>query len=90
VDDQYSVFAIEGRVVGDARSGGRFVIVHREVCVAVAYRRFVVVALQPVEPGQEAATFTVELEAGPAVLETWLDDAAGRPICGAYYVYVSR
>ena len=45
---------------------------------------------QPVEPGDEAAVFTVELNAGPALLHTWFDDDRKQPICGAYYVYVSR
>jgi arylsulfatase len=43
-----------------------------------------------VEPGQEAAAFTVNLNAGPTLLHTWFDDARGQPICGAYYVHVSR
>ena len=45
---------------------------------------------QPVEPGHEAAMFTVQLNAGPTLLHTWFDDARKQPICGAYYVYVSR
>jgi hypothetical protein len=43
-----------------------------------------------VEPGDKAAVFTVQLSAGPTLLHTWFDDARGEPICGAYYVYVSR
>ena len=45
---------------------------------------------QPVEAGRNAATFRVQLDAGPTLLHTWFDDARGQPICGAYYVYVSR
>lgn len=45
---------------------------------------------QPVEPGQEAAALTVELETGPALLHTWFDDERDQPICGAYYVYLAR
>jgi hypothetical protein len=45
---------------------------------------------QPVQPGDEAAVFTVPLEAGPTLLHTWFDDAPKQPICGAYYVYVER
>jgi len=45
---------------------------------------------EDVGPGQDAAAFTVTLEAGPALLHTWFDDTRQQPICGAYYVYVSR
>ena len=45
---------------------------------------------QPVEPGDKAAVFTVPLKAGPTLLHTWFDDARQQPLCGAYYVYVSR
>jgi arylsulfatase len=43
-----------------------------------------------VAPEDEAAVFTVQLKAGPTRLHTWFDDARNQPICGAYYVYVSR
>ena len=43
-----------------------------------------------VEPGQQVASFRVQLEPGPTLLHTWFDDAGNQPICGAYYVYVSR
>ena len=43
-----------------------------------------------VEPGDQTAEFTVQLNAGPTLLHTWFDDAQGQPLCGAYYVYVSR
>jgi hypothetical protein len=46
--------------------------------------------IQPVAPGDQAAVFTVSLEAGPTLLHTWFDDAQKQPLCGAYYVYVSR
>ncbi|MBN1582106.1 MAG: hypothetical protein JXA89_15490 [Anaerolineae bacterium] len=46
--------------------------------------------IQPVEPGAKAAVFTVPLKAGPTLLHTWFDDARQQPLCGAYYVYVSR
>jgi arylsulfatase len=45
---------------------------------------------QPIEPGDEAAVFTVPLKAGPTLMHTWFDDERKQPICGAYYVYVSR
>ena len=45
---------------------------------------------QPVAPDGEAVVFTVPLKAGPTLLHTWFDDAHNQPICGAYYVYVSR
>lgn len=37
-----------------------------------------------------AALFTVELDVGPTLLHTWFDDESNQPICGAYYVYVTR
>ena len=48
------------------------------------------VETQSVAPDDEAATFTVQLAQGPALLHTWFDDERGQPICGAYYVYLSR
>jgi hypothetical protein len=45
---------------------------------------------QPVAPDDEAAVFTVPLKAGPTLLHTWFDDARNQPLCGAYYVYVTR
>ena len=45
---------------------------------------------QPVEPGEEAAVFTVDLPAGPTLLHTWFDDERDQPLCGAYYVHVAR
>ena len=43
-----------------------------------------------VEPGQTSVTFTLNLEAGPMALQTWLDDKDRETICSAYYVYVRR
>jgi arylsulfatase len=40
--------------------------------------------------GEKAAAFTVELRPGPTTLQTWFLDAAGRELCGAYYVHVTR
>jgi len=37
-----------------------------------------------------AATFKVELPAGPTRLQTWLIDGKNSDICGAYYVYIKR
>ncbi|MBN1250067.1 MAG: arylsulfatase [Anaerolineae bacterium] len=45
---------------------------------------------QPVAPEDKAAVFTVRLEAGPTLLHTWFDDDRNQPLCGAYYVYVTR
>ena len=45
---------------------------------------------QQVEADDEAAVFTLPLNAGPTLLHTWFDDARRQPICGAYYVYVTR
>ncbi|MHC4646853.1 MAG: arylsulfatase [Planctomycetota bacterium] len=36
------------------------------------------------------AVFDVELESGPATLQTWFLDDDGEELCGAYYVYVKR
>ena len=41
-------------------------------------------------PEDKAVTFRVVLEAGKTQLQTWFDDAEGRELCGAYYVYVHR
>ena len=43
-----------------------------------------------VENGQQAVTFTVDLEAGRTRLYTWFDDANHQALLGAYYVYVNR
>jgi arylsulfatase len=40
--------------------------------------------------GSRSATFTVRLPKGPATLHTWFLDKAANPLCGAYYVYVTR
>ena len=45
---------------------------------------------QVIDPGSEAAVFTLQLAAGPALLHTWFDDERNQPICGAYYVHVTR
>jgi len=45
---------------------------------------------KPVHPGDQAVTYTVNLKAGRTQLQTWLYDAEGKEICGAYYVYVER
>jgi len=43
-----------------------------------------------VGPEAKAATFTVQLEAGPTRLYTWFDDSHRQAVVGAYYVYVRR
>jgi arylsulfatase len=45
---------------------------------------------RPVLAADKAVTFATRLKAGRAQLQTWLSDADGRAICGAYYVYVNR
>ena len=45
---------------------------------------------RPVEPDDQGVVFTVDLEPGPTLLHTWFDDERNQPICGAYYVYVTR
>jgi len=41
-------------------------------------------------PGQTEVKFTVELEKGVQVVETWFLDKDGKPICSAYYTKVER
>jgi arylsulfatase A-like enzyme len=41
-------------------------------------------------PTDKAVTFTIDATSGPAQLQTWFEDAAGKELCGAYYVYVTR
>ena len=45
---------------------------------------------QDVSSEDDAAIFNVELEAGQTLLHTWFYDEYNQPICGAYYVNVSR
>ncbi len=40
--------------------------------------------------GDKAATFTIPLKKGRTKAQTWFHDAAGKELCGAYYVYVRR
>jgi len=46
--------------------------------------------IQAVTPDEDAAVFTLHLKAGQTLLHTWFDDERNQPICGAYYVYVTR
>jgi arylsulfatase len=43
-----------------------------------------------VEPRDKGIAFDVRLKAGKTTLQTWFDDAAGKELCGAYFVYVQR
>jgi arylsulfatase A-like enzyme len=43
-----------------------------------------------VSPSELEAAFDVELESGPATVQTWFLDSDGKELCGAYYVYVKR
>ena len=45
---------------------------------------------KPVAQSDRAATFTVPLKPGNTQLTTWLYDAAGKELCGAFYVEVRR
>jgi len=45
---------------------------------------------QPVAPGDQAATFAVQLTRGETRLQTWFYDAGGTELCGAFYVEVRR
>ncbi len=47
-------------------------------------------ARRAIGAGDEAATFSVTLPAGPTTLQTWFRDASGRELCGSYYVYVTK
>jgi len=47
-------------------------------------------AEQPVGKDDQQVTFTMELPQGRSELNTWFLDAAGKPLCGAYYVTVKR
>jgi hypothetical protein len=43
-----------------------------------------------VNAADTAVSFRVPLARGPADLQTWFYDEAGKEICGAYFVYVQR
>jgi arylsulfatase A-like enzyme len=43
-----------------------------------------------IEAGDKAAEFTLKLEAGKTLLHTWFYESRVQPLCGAYYVYVTR
>jgi arylsulfatase A-like enzyme len=45
---------------------------------------------RPVAPGDKSATFTTRLKPGNTRLQTWLYDASGTELCGAFYVIVTR
>jgi arylsulfatase A-like enzyme len=44
----------------------------------------------PAPGGAKAVSFTVNLEAGKTLLETWFHDKAGKPLCSAYYTRAER
>jgi arylsulfatase A-like enzyme len=48
------------------------------------------VQMADVPRGDKAGVFTVNVSAGPAEIEAALLDTNGKPLCGAYYVYVRR
>jgi hypothetical protein len=43
-----------------------------------------------VSPGDKAVTFSLKLPKGGTQVQTWFDGDNGKPLCGAYYVYVRR
>jgi len=43
---------------------------------------------KPVTPTDKAAVFNVHLTTGRTQLQSWFYDAAGKELCGAFYVYV--
>ncbi len=44
---------------------------------------------QDVKPDSSGAVFAARLPAGPAMVQTWFYDEAGKELCGAHYDYVS-
>jgi arylsulfatase A-like enzyme len=47
--------------------------------------------MKQVSPSDKGVTFSVTLKAGQRLpLQTWFYDAAGKPLCGAYFTYVLR
>jgi hypothetical protein len=46
---------------------------------------------KPVGEKDKEVTFTVKLKAGQRLaMQSWLYDAAGKELCGAYFAYVRR
>ena len=46
---------------------------------------------RPVGPNDKGVTFTLPLKAGAKLpMQTWLYDADGKELCGAYFAYVLR
>ena len=43
---------------------------------------------QSIGPDDTVSHFRVDLKPGPTTLQTWLIDANGKSLCGAYYVSV--
>jgi len=69
---------------GEAPQGQALPIARARLLIERQYHK------KAVEPGDESAEFTVPLHQGPTLLHTWFDDDRGEPLCGAYYVYVTR
>ncbi|HLF94893.1 MAG TPA: arylsulfatase, partial [Planctomycetota bacterium] len=48
-------------------------------------------ATKPVGPADKEIVFTVPLKGGTrTTMETWLSDASGKELCGAYFAYILR
>lgn len=45
---------------------------------------------KPVTADTQSIVFSLVLPAGPTQIQTWFDDADGKELCGAYYVYIRR
>ena len=45
---------------------------------------------KPAPDGAKSVSFTVDLKAGKAVLETWFQNKASKALCSAYYTKVER
>jgi arylsulfatase A-like enzyme len=49
-----------------------------------------VVQEQGISSFQKCSVFSINLKAGKAKVQTWFMDENNKPLCGAYYVYISK
>jgi arylsulfatase A-like enzyme len=82
-ENRYITEGIEGELVGWF-SGGKAVSVHKATLKIRDYEQSL-----PVSDSDAQVSFLVDLEIGPAHLQTWLEDEQGI-LRGAYYVYVRK
>jgi hypothetical protein len=69
---------------GEAQAGCALPIAHAGLFIQRKHH------MQRIGPSDESAVFTVPLEEGLALLHTWFYDDRLQPLCGAYYVCVTR